>query len=78
MAKVRYRGISLRDIMSELTVNERTARRMARECVFHPMQVLTDMADGSLLVEFKASGWVEMAWHLMSWGNAVEILEPLS
>ena len=31
MAKARYRGVSLRDIMSELSVNERTARRMARE-----------------------------------------------
>lgn len=44
--------------------------------MFHPTQVLTDMADGGLLVEFTASGWVEMAWHLMSWGDAVEVLEP--
>ena len=50
---------------------------MARECAFHPIQVVTDMPDGSLLVEFTASGWVEMAWHLVSWGNAVEVLEPL-
>jgi len=52
------------------------AARVAREFVFHPTQVLTDLDDGSLLVEFKASGWVEMAWHLMSWGNAVEVLSP--
>ena len=52
------------------------AAPVAREFVFHPTQVLTDMADGSLLVEFTASGWVEMAWHLMSWGDAVEVLEP--
>jgi len=50
---------------------------VARECAFHPIQVVTDMPDGSLLVEFTASGWVEMAWHLVSWGNAVEVLEPL-
>ncbi len=31
MAKARYRGVSLRDIMNELLVNERTARRMVRE-----------------------------------------------
>jgi predicted DNA-binding transcriptional regulator YafY len=37
---------------------------------------MTDLGDGSLLVEFTASGWVEMAWHLMSWGSAVEVLEP--
>ena len=25
---------------------------------------------------FRASGWVEMAWHLYKWGGAVEVLEP--
>jgi hypothetical protein len=43
---------------------------------FHPNQVMTDLPDGSLLVEFSASGWVEMAWHLVSWGRAVEVLNP--
>jgi predicted DNA-binding transcriptional regulator YafY len=52
------------------------AAPVAREFVFHPTQVLTDMDDGSLHVEFTASGWVEMAWHLVSWGDAVEVLEP--
>jgi predicted DNA-binding transcriptional regulator YafY len=52
------------------------AAPVAREFVFHPTQVLTDMPDGSLLVEFTASGWVEMAWHLIIWGNDVEVLDP--
>lgn len=52
------------------------AAPVAREFVFHPTQVLTDLADGGLLVEFTASGWVEMAWHLITWGNDVEVLEP--
>ncbi len=52
------------------------AAPVAREFVFHPTQVLTDMPDGSLIVEFTASGWVEMAWHLIIWGNDVEVLEP--
>ena len=37
---------------------------------------MTDLDDGSLLVEFTASGWLEMAWHLVTWGNAVEVLDP--
>ena len=37
---------------------------------------MTDMPDGGLLVEFSAGGWVEMAWHLISWGRAVEVLDP--
>jgi len=24
-----------------------------------------------------AGGWVEMAWHLYKWGNAVEVVAPL-
>lgn len=52
------------------------AAAVAREFVFHPKQVMTDLDDGSLLVEFTASGWVEMAWHLVSWGKSVEVLEP--
>jgi predicted DNA-binding transcriptional regulator YafY len=52
------------------------AATVAREFVFHPTQVLIDMPDGSLIVEFTASGWVEMAWHLIIWGNDVEVLDP--
>ncbi len=55
---------------------EPRAALVAREFVFHPNQVMTDMDDGSLLVEFTASGWVEMAWHLVKWGLAVEVLHP--
>jgi predicted DNA-binding transcriptional regulator YafY len=52
------------------------AAPVAREFVFHPTQILTDLPDGSLIVEFTASGWVEMAWHLIIWGKDVEVLEP--
>ena len=31
---------------------------------FHPEQVLSYQADGSLMVRFTASGWLEMSWHL--------------
>ena len=52
------------------------AAATAREFVFHPDQIVTDQADGGLIVTFRASGWVEMAWHLCKWGDAVEVLEP--
>jgi predicted DNA-binding transcriptional regulator YafY len=48
----------------------------AREFMFHPDQVLTDDEDGGLIVTFRASGWVEMAWHLYQWGDTVEVIEP--
>ena len=48
----------------------------AREFVFHPGQTVEEEPDGSLVVRFQASGWLEMAWHLYQWGNAVEVLAP--
>ena len=48
----------------------------AREYIFHPTQVLEEQPDGSLIVKFRAGGLREMAWHLYTWGDAVEVLEP--
>jgi predicted DNA-binding transcriptional regulator YafY len=48
----------------------------AAEHCFHPDQQSERLADGSLLVRFRAGGLQEMAWHLFSWGPAVEIVEP--
>ncbi|MFT7058259.1 MAG: putative DNA-binding transcriptional regulator YafY [Pseudorhodobacter sp.] len=48
----------------------------AREFMFHTDQIMTDDADGGLIVTFLASGWIEMAWHLYQWGNTVEVIEP--
>ncbi|WP_247712435.1 helix-turn-helix transcriptional regulator [Qipengyuania xiapuensis] len=43
---------------------------------FHPSQEVEVLDDGSTIVRFKASGQLEMAWHLYAWGDAVEVLEP--
>jgi predicted DNA-binding transcriptional regulator YafY len=48
----------------------------ARAFVFHPGQRLEEEPDGGLVVRFTASGWLEMAWHLYQWGDAVEVLAP--
>lgn len=48
----------------------------AREFQFHPSQTTEDLADGSHLVRFRAGGFMEMAWHLVTWGDRVEVLEP--
>jgi len=48
----------------------------ARRFVFHPTQTLEIEADGSLVVRFRASGHLEMGWHLYCWGDQVEVLEP--
>jgi predicted DNA-binding transcriptional regulator YafY len=48
----------------------------AREFVFHTKQTQEMLSDGSLIVRFRAGGWLEMAWHLFCWGDQVEVLEP--
>jgi predicted DNA-binding transcriptional regulator YafY len=52
------------------------AAGVARDFVFHPRQTLEEAADGSLIVRFRASGHLEMAWHLYQWGDAVEVIAP--
>lgn len=52
------------------------AAPIAAEYMFHPNQRLTQEDDGSLIVSFEASGWLEMTWFLYQWGTDVEVLEP--
>lgn len=48
----------------------------AREWIFHPRQEVEEDPDGSLRVRFRAGGQLEMAWHLFTWGPAVEVVRP--
>jgi predicted DNA-binding transcriptional regulator YafY len=48
----------------------------ARRWRFHARQKLEEQPDGAILVRFRASGMRELAWHLFTWGDKVEILEP--
>lgn len=43
---------------------------------FHPTQTVEPQPDGSVMVRFSASGLRELAWHLFTWRDQVEILEP--
>lgn len=44
--------------------------------LFHPNQSEEYLADGSLVIRFRAAGLLEMAWHLYTWGDKVEVLQP--
>ena len=48
----------------------------ARQFLFHPTQTMEPQPDGSLIVRFRAGGLLEMAWHLFTWGDQVEVLKP--
>lgn len=53
----------------------RAASRV-RRYQFHPDQVVKERDDGSIEIQFSASGHLEMAWHLYAWGDAVEVIAP--
>ncbi|MDD4616716.1 MAG: WYL domain-containing protein [Alphaproteobacteria bacterium] len=52
------------------------AASAARDFVFHPSQKIEEKKDGSLIVRFKAGGLLEMAWHVLTWGDQVEVIKP--
>jgi predicted DNA-binding transcriptional regulator YafY len=45
---------------------------------FHSSQTVEPHPEGGALVRFRASGMLELAWHLFTWGNRIEIVEPVS
>jgi predicted DNA-binding transcriptional regulator YafY len=48
----------------------------AADWVFHPSQIMEPQADGSLIVRFRCGGMREVDWHLYTWGDEVEMVEP--
>ena len=53
------------------------AAEHAKAYQFHPEQIEEPQKDGSLIIKFKSSGYLEMAWYLYSWGNKVSVIKPL-
>ena len=45
---------------------------------FHSSQAVRPEPDGSVTVAFRAAGMLELAWHLFTWGDGVEIVAPPS
>jgi predicted DNA-binding transcriptional regulator YafY len=43
---------------------------------FHANQSVEPQVDGSVIIRFRASGMLELAWHLFTWGDKVQVLAP--
>jgi predicted DNA-binding transcriptional regulator YafY len=43
---------------------------------FHANQSVEPQPDGAVIVRFRASGMLELAWHLFTWGDKIEVLAP--
>lgn len=62
------------------TVVLRFARRVAmrvRESVWHPNEVVTETADGSILWQAEIAQWREMLNWVRGWGADCEVLKPV-
>lgn len=53
-----------------------SAAEDAKAYNFHPTQQVEFEPDGSLRVSFSAGGLMQLAHHLLTWGDAVTIVEP--
>ena len=53
-----------------------SAAAAVRRWRFHVGQTLEEEADGAVVVRLRASGMRELAWHLFTWGDAVQVLAP--
>lgn len=45
---------------------------------FHPSQTVEDEPDGTKIVRFRASGMLELAWHLFTWQTKIQVIAPQS
>jgi predicted DNA-binding transcriptional regulator YafY len=43
---------------------------------FHANQSVEPQSDGGVIVRFRASGMLELAWHLFTWGDKVQVVAP--
>lgn len=48
----------------------------ARAWRWHPTQTVEDQPGGGVVVRFRASGMRELAWHLFTWGEQVQVVAP--
>ncbi len=62
--------------MVRLRFSAQVASRVKKLC-YHPSQeIIEDLPDGSVIVQFEVCGLIEMQSWIMQWGNQVEVLEP--
>lgn len=48
----------------------------ARAWRFHADQTLETLPEGAVMVRFRSGGMLELAWHLFTWGDRIEIVGP--
>ncbi len=48
----------------------------ARSWRFHHDQVVEEMLDGSVTISFESSGMLELAWHIITWRDTIEVVAP--
>ena len=69
-------GVYQNEVMKvELLFNKEVAEDVLNYN-FHPTQKVKENEDGTVTVKFKASGELEILWHIFKWGDNVKIIAP--
>ena len=69
-------GISHDDTEDVVLHVRPSGREDALRWRFHANQTVEPQADGSVIVRFRASGMLELAWHLFTWADKVQVVAP--
>ena len=71
-------GVYQGDIMRVELLFDKEVAPDAKHYNFHPTQKIKENENGTVSVKFKASGELEILWHLFRWGDKVKIISPQS
>jgi predicted DNA-binding transcriptional regulator YafY len=69
-------GIYHDDVEDVVLLVSPAGREDALRWRFHANQAVEPQADGSVIVRFRASGMLELAWHLFTWGDKLRVVAP--
>ncbi len=70
-------GVSYEDLVTvRLRFHDQNAARRVRESRWHASQKFEDAPDGTLIMTLQVGGLLEITPWVLSWGSAVEVLDP--
>ncbi len=69
-------GVYQGEILHVELLFEKELAEDAKRYNFHPTQKITQNSDGTVTVEFDASGKMEIMWHIFRWGEKCKIVAP--
>ena len=67
-------GVEIRDIVIQC---DSDVAKYVREKRWHPTQTIKEQPDGSIVMQWRLNSIIEVSRWIQSWGEGVEVLEPI-